>query len=118
MALALQTGAQPKTRKRFFVKRLLTDPPEIKPLKELLGRIHGSPSDVTLKDILEAKSLFLSIHPSERNENLQLSLFAAFSRVIVGSSRKFTRIKAQKERDSLPWTFRETLIAPVTAKEY
>ncbi len=119
MALALhKIEAQPHTRKRFFINRLLTDPPEIKPLKELLGRIHARPYDVGLNDILEAKSLFLSIHPSERNENLQLSLFAAFSRVIVGSTRKFIRIKAQNERDSIPWTFRETLIPPASAKEY
>jgi hypothetical protein len=117
MALALQREAQPKARKRFFIKRLLTDPPEIKPLKELLDRIHDRPYDVDLNEIREAKSLFLSIHPSERNERLQLSLFAAFSRVIVGSTRKFIRLKAQNERDSISWTFRETLIPPASAKE-
>ena len=109
--------AQPQPRKRFFIKRLLTDPPEIKPLKELLDRMHNRPSNVGLIDILKAKELFLSIHPSEREENLQLSMFAAFSRVTVGSTRKFIRNKAQKERDSLPWTFRNTLLPPVSAKE-
>ena len=79
--------------------------------------MHDRPYNVGLNEILEAKSLFLSIHPSERNERLQLSLFTAFSRVIVGSIRKFIRLRAQKERDSLPWTFRETLIPPASAKE-
>lgn len=117
MALALQKEAQPKPRKRFFIKRLLTDPPELRPLKQLLDRMHERPSSIDLNEILEAKSLFLSIHPSERDGHLELSLFAAFSRVIVGAQRKFTRIKAKNERDSIPWAFRETLIPPVSAKE-
>jgi len=113
-----KTEAQPKARKRFFIKRLLTEPPEIKPLGELLDRMHDRPSDVTLNDILKAKSLYLSIHPSERNGHLELNVFAAFSRVIVSAKRNFTRTKAQNERDSIPWAIRETLIPPTSAKEY
>lgn len=118
MALALQREAQPKARKRFFIKRLLTEHPEIKPLGELLDMMHHRPSEVTLDDMLKAKSLYLSIHPSERNMHLELNVFAAFSRVIISAKRKYTRIKAQEERDSIPWTIRNSLIPPTSAKEY
>lgn len=118
MARVLQREAQPKPRKRFFIKRLLSEHPEIKPLGELLDKMHARPSDITLNELLKAKSLYLSIPPSERNEFLELKVFAAFSRVIVSAKRKFTRIKAQEERDSIPWAIRNSSIPPTSAKEY
>ncbi|MBD3398484.1 hypothetical protein GF412_04635 [Candidatus Micrarchaeota archaeon] len=95
------------TRRRPFIKRMLSDPPQFKPILQILTKIKENPSRVTPAQVRELKKLFLEVHPSDRDVLLDLQVFASFSRLIVSARGKYTRATAQWARDSIPWNFRE-----------
>ena len=109
--------AQPQPRRRPFIQRLLTDPPQFGPMKKLMNKMKGSPGSITPEEIKKLSTLLMEVHPEERTEPLQLDVFKALSRVIICAKRKATRINAERERDSIPWTFRDSIMPPVSAKE-
>lgn len=110
--------AQPHPKKRPFLDRLLTEPPQVGQMHKLIEKMTYSPSSLAPKDILDLKKLFLEIHPNERTAWLQIKVFEALSRVVVGARGSFLRKLAAEERDSIPWAFREPPTQVSSAKEY
>lgn len=108
---AAQIDSQPHSRRRPFIKKLLTDPPQLKPLMDLMGKAQSTPSFIKPSEIREIKNLYLEIHPEERDALLELQVFYCLSRLVVGSTNPMLRETATRERDSIPWGIRNTLFS-------
>lgn len=114
---AAQGNPQPHSRRRPFIKKLLTDPPQLKPLMDLMGKAQEHPSFLKPSEIKEIKILYLEIHPEERDALLELQVFYCLSRLVVGSTNPSLRETATLERDSIPWGIRNTLFSINQKKE-
>jgi hypothetical protein len=110
--------AQPHPKKRPFLDRLLTEPPQFRPMRKLIHMMTHTLSSIAPKDVSDLKKLFLEIHPEEMSPRIELDVFAAFSRVVVGARTPLLRKFAAEERESIPWAFRESLLSLPDAKEY